>query len=554
MTVPTGRLQFFTLEAGDYLDRLADLARRPTAPDSDELVRLTRALRGSALMAGLTAFSQAASGLEQVAKAFREGQWRWGPAEAERIANAVAQMKGLVGRAGEWTDTDSAAATALGRELVEALAGTIPVARPGRPQLGPVDQLPPSVRNFIAREGALVAGSLEHAAQGVDLGPLDQAAELVLRRLQPLRGLGSLPDLAPLPDFLDAVELALRVAREQAPPPGTARALRNLATAIGRLAREVADQGRANPDSPEVAAAAAQLLAIFGREDDVVDVGSLFFEGDPTPIVELGKAPLTGPAEVEEIGLVSLGDRLRHAADLLQAASSETARNLLLFGLLIELRPAARRARLDRSGLAPFLEGVARSVAAGIAGRSPEEFATHLREAAEVLTRSAGFRDAVLLGDDLVPATESLARLAEGPGVVPIEQLAPDAEPPVPMADAGPPAPAAPDAFERSFTMLFELEQPVPAVVEVPEASAPASADSAGPESAPQAESFEVHPGQVVDVVAIESLLYRGRRALERADRVRIELSRALSEERPFAEIQPLVSELIDLVPLALEE
>ncbi len=519
MTVPTGRLQFFTLEAGDYLDRLADLAGRPTAPDPDEFVRLTRALRGSALMAGLTAFSQAASGLEQVAKAFREGQWRWSPAQAERVASAVARLKGLVGRAGEWTDTDSAAATALGRELVEALAGTVPVVPPARPPLEPVDQLPPSVRDFIAREGALVAGSLEHAAQGVDLGPLDQAAELVLRRLQPLRGLGSLPNLAPLPDFLDAVELALRAAREQAPPPGTARALRNLAAAIGRLAREVADQGRANPDSPEAAAAAAQLLATFGREDDVVEIGSLYFEGDPTPIVEVGKIAAAEPADVEEIGLVSLGDRLRHAADLLQAATSETARHLLLFGLLVELRPAARRARLDRPGLAPFLEGVTRSVARGIAGRSPAEFAAHLREAAEVLAQGAGSRDAVLLSDDLVPATESLARLATTAAeVVPIEQLAPDAQPPSPAPDAGPPAPSAPDAFERSLTTLFELER------------------------------------TVVDVVAIESLLYRGRRALERADQVRIELSRALNEERPFAEIQPLVSELIDLVPLALAE
>ena len=55
-------------------------------------------------------------------------------------------------------------------------------------------------------------------------------------------------------------------------------------------------------------------------------------------------------------------------------------------------------------------------------------------------------------------------------------------------------------------------------------------------------------------VVAIDTLLYRGRRALERADLVRRDLSDALKAGRSFPEVEPLVSELIDLVPLALAE
>jgi hypothetical protein len=56
------------------------------------------------------------------------------------------------------------------------------------------------------------------------------------------------------------------------------------------------------------------------------------------------------------------------------------------------------------------------------------------------------------------------------------------------------------------------------------------------------------------DVVPIATLLFRGRRALERADQVRLALSDGLRAQRSFREIEPLVSELIDLVPLALEE
>ena len=61
-------------------------------------------------------------------------------------------------------------------------------------------------------------------------------------------------------------------------------------------------------------------------------------------------------------------------------------------------------------------------------------------------------------------------------------------------------------------------------------------------------------PADATDVVAIDDLLYRGRRALERADAVRLQLSDALKRSNAYLDIEPLVSELIDLVPLALTD
>src|SRR5690349_4686383 len=95
MNVPSGRLQFFTLEAGDYLERLGMIVGRPTPPDPDELVRLTRALRGAALMAGLSDFSSAAAAFEHIAKAHRAGQWAGGPAATELLADAIEELKRL---------------------------------------------------------------------------------------------------------------------------------------------------------------------------------------------------------------------------------------------------------------------------------------------------------------------------------------------------------------------------------------------------------------------------------------------------------------------------
>ena len=48
---PLGMSDFFALEAGEYLERLDGLLAAGDSPNTDELVRLARALRGSALMA-----------------------------------------------------------------------------------------------------------------------------------------------------------------------------------------------------------------------------------------------------------------------------------------------------------------------------------------------------------------------------------------------------------------------------------------------------------------------------------------------------------------------
>jgi hypothetical protein len=118
---------------------------------------------------------------------------------------------------------------------------------------------------------------------------------------------------------------------------------------------------------------------------------------------------------------------------------------------------------------------------------------------------------------------------------VPIESLAPEPLAPEPLAPVEPPGLIR--AFARSFSTYHELRYPAeaePALAASVESTAESTVESA--------------------VVPIDSLLYRGRRALERANVVRLELSGALAASLSFGEIQPLVSELIDLVPLALAE
>ncbi len=587
MNTPTGRLQFFALEAGDYLERLALIAGRETRPNADEMVRLSRALRGAALMAGLHPFSQAAAGLEQVAKALREGQWPWDAGHREIAADAVEELKRLTRQAGTWNDADTGAALALGRGLVATLGTDHPA--PARPEPAETtDELPASVRAFVAREGALVAGSLEHAAQAAELGPVDERADLVLHRLQPLRGLATLPALSPLPELLDAIELTIRSLRDEAMPPGSSTGLRAAAAAVSRLAREIAERGEADVGAPEIAGAATALLHTFASDADVVDIETLFAEGDLSPIVQRGEsaAPEAGPDPTIE--LVGFADRLRQAADQLGSTDLPAARDLHLYSLAVQLRPLAQETRRERPYLTPLVDAVTGAIRRGAASDAAAAFAGHLRGAAEHLGRASESRNAVFLTDDLADVVAALEGMPGGavpaPVVLPepepadlmpeaelveiaelevetVEIGALDFEPAAPEpvqaadeADVVPieslaPAEAEPmTPFEESFSTWYRLEhEPAPPAPSPPE-PAPVSPEVAPPPLAAAPPVLEL------DVVPIESLLYQGRRALERADVVRRELSHALARHQAFSDVEPLVSELIDLVPLALAE
>src|SRR6266700_3034388 len=119
---PLGMSDFFALEAGEYLERLDGMLAKGDSPSADEIVRLARALRGSALMANQPAIARAAAGLEVLARAVREGRRAWDPQTQQLALRAVDDLKIFVRGAGSWTDADTAKAEALAVEL-EQVAG-----------------------------------------------------------------------------------------------------------------------------------------------------------------------------------------------------------------------------------------------------------------------------------------------------------------------------------------------------------------------------------------------------------------------------------------------
>jgi chemotaxis protein histidine kinase CheA len=533
MSNPLASADFFALEAGECLDRLELLTRRDDAPPAEDFLRASRVLRGSALMASQQAIARAAGGLESVARALREGRRAWDPGCREQVAQAIEEFRLLVRRVREWDDGDTLRAGRLAVSL-ETLAGR-PVAEPGE-QRGEGGEINAGVRAFVAREGALIASALDRAARALQVAPGDrEPLYTVIRRMQSLRGLAELSELAPLPEILDGIELAVGdLTRLFAPPPGVHEVMAAAALALTRISRDIAERGRSDPDAEEARVFTELLLRAFAVERDVVPIETLYHEGDPSPFTPApGQPQFEAPAPLGPLELVSHGEHLCQIADFIARASSATERDLRLYRLIGALRSAAVPGPDPVAGaLAVFARSTREALAAGVSSRSTEELVASLRAAGELLRSVADAGDRMQVSRRLLDVAYRLDQARSGaeeavvpktpvdlePDVVPIESLAPDEA----------------SALETSFRTLERVQRE--RVTAQPSIEALMGAE-------PPAET-----------VAIESLCYRGRSALERAAAVRGELAADLAGASDLATIRPLLQELLDLVPLALDE
>ncbi len=118
-----GLLDFFVLEASDYVDRLQRLVASdgPQGPDSATLLKLSRGLRGSAVMAKLNTFADAASGLERAARLLNEGRIAWTPGLGISIADSIAELRALIPMARLWGEHHDERARTAGGKLASVL-------------------------------------------------------------------------------------------------------------------------------------------------------------------------------------------------------------------------------------------------------------------------------------------------------------------------------------------------------------------------------------------------------------------------------------------------
>ena len=555
---PLGMSDFFALEAGEYLERLDALLAAGDHPNVEELVRLARALRGSALMASQAAIARTAAGLEALARAVREGRRVWDATSKQLAVRGVDDLKIFVRRAASWTDADTAKAEALAQEL-EQLAGRPSAQVRAAEAIG----LDAGARAFIAREGAAIASALDRASQTLRATPLARdPLQHVQRALQPLRGLAAVNDLPPLPDLLEGIDRAIGDLAHSGlePPANLGELLQAGAVAIARAAREVAEKGRPDPEGAQFRQFAALLVGFLESEPDVVSIGSLYYSDSGPHIVSRG-VPAARPSTLGRLELVSHGEHLRQAADSLERAPSATQRELRAHTLA-----ATFRALADGGGagalsdhVAQFATAAREAVTSGIAVSNPAAFAAELRRAGDLLA-GAGDTEEETLASELDALATTIRSIRPG------------------VATTAPPAPPAPPRAAPPATAAPRAAAPPPTRATPADAALPESADLVGSWAAYQRLAQDgIQPASLEELIAgagrvptrepsrdtarppasaprelpivdVRMLLYRGDRALKRAQELR-----AVAKQASGDTLRALVDEVCDLVALALE-
>ena len=569
MTGAPGFLEFFILEASEYVQQLDGLLLGGSSigPDARALQRVARALRGTATMAKLSSFADVAAGVERVARAMQDGVLQWDPALGGALVAAVDDLKVLLHSARTWSPADDQRAVARADELAR-FAPTATAAQPrGTTAPAAADSA------FLATEAANIAAGLELLTTRGDTA----TAANVLGRVRALRGVASVKEVTPLSDTLEATEDAAR-GLESGDQQLSAESRRLLDTAAAYLRTlSVALRSGASVDAPDdtrdaFAAAQEAWRNRAGERERIVPIAELFY-GDGSPgLVEASANPPTSAQERFRLELVSFGEHLREVVAGARIAKDpavieRTRRHVhdTLVGLQADAESFGETevaafigdhvesaGRMDFLGLAA-LEDLASVLAHP--GAQGERMATRLREIAGERTFASaigsGFESGAPTPSDAPPTAvraEAITPMPPPvstpplptPGVDAPEELV--AEPiaetvaePIAEPDAEPDVPA--HAPLPAYVELNALDIAAAALID----SGIAALDrfTAQPFSQPTPIAEDI-------VVPIESLLYSGRAALDRAVEIRDQLRRT----GPTSDTAAL-EEIFDLLELA---
>lgn len=570
MSGPAGFLEFFILEASDYVEQLDGLllGGGPNGPDAVAVQRTARALRGTATMAKIPSFAELASGVEGIGRAIQDGAVQWGPALGGALVAAIDDLKTLLHSARTWSPADDKRAIARAAELARFApahaAGTATAAARTSPSGGGSP--------FLATEAANIAAGLELLTAHAD-DP--ETAANVLRRVRALRGVAGVKEIGPLSDALEATEAAARGVESGNEPLNdeARRLLERAAIQLRALASALRTGGDVNAQTPEREAFVAAHETWSGHTGEpklVVPIAHLFYSDGAPGVVETSQHPPTSAFQRFRMELVSLGEHLgqvvaasrqasdaasaararrdlRRALDALQAAAEsfgeqdvadfigthvQSTEHIDFLGLAaledlasLLLEPGSEGQRLSER-LREIVGGrdLTRAIGAGFGGEEPAQ--TRARE--RPLTRSVNPQT----------AAAPLAVAVERPPVAP---LAAPFSPSVASATVPAPPPRQRQSAPPGIAAATEvLDQYSAGLID----ASIAALD--GLEANPFSDPVPL-PEDVV--VPIESLLYRGRAALDRAVEIRDELRGTIPVRGPTA-----LEELFDLLELARAE
>jgi chemotaxis protein histidine kinase CheA len=331
-----GLLDFFVLEATEYVDQLDALASRATIapPESVPFARAARGLRGAATMAKLGGIAEVATGLERLIRQLRDGNLRWNAALRGTAIAAIDDLKFLVRGARTWGESEDKRVTTRMREL---------------------DQVAPKQVTPVQRGkgAAYLAGAAADAAAGLlayaEAPSSPEEFAETMRRVRALRGVAALKDLPPLAEVVDAVDVAakpIELGHENATAERR-RLLRAAARVLLEGGEAVRQGGLPPTDSVAVRefAHAADTLRSGERDvEDVVPINSLFPDGDPASHITASPNPPTTATQRFRLEVVSQAEHLRRLVADGRAAVDAATRDRVGRELRTAVRALARAA------------------------------------------------------------------------------------------------------------------------------------------------------------------------------------------------------------------
>jgi chemotaxis protein histidine kinase CheA len=551
MTAPAGFLDFFVLEAGEYIEQLDGLllTAGKAGPDAEALQRVARALRGSATMAKLTAFAEMAAGVERVGRGLKGGVTLWEPALAGALVAAVDDCKLLLRNVRAWSPADDARS----RARIDELA-----------RYAPARTATPAASQQSASDGGFLATEVSNIGAGAELlatRPSDRdAAANVLRRVRAMRGIAGIKDHPSLADVLEATEYAAHPLERGVAEISADRlaVLGAAATVLRGISAAMRIGSSLDPASPEIARFAAALDAMQEKETEqerVVPIAELFHQDGGPTVVQRAPNPPTSPAERFRLEVVSQGEHLRRLVSDARAARDDLARDRVRRALRQALRGLRQAAesygehdvaafvashnddvvRLDSRALdsldevAAMLAQPATSPGSLVARlRALQEGPQAVAETPDALTTSASTTSAYTGSAPAQSSPHSITPVRPStiapPSAVPQERDRPAAAAVADLAASGTraPAPQLGSLLDAGIAKLGALE------------SAPLAAP------APLGEQPDV---------PIDVLLYRGRAAIERCLEIRDQVRSAGGP----VDAETL-GELFDLLDLALTD
>lgn len=514
-----GLLDFFTLEASEYVEQLDALVSRATAspPDAEAFARGVRSLRGAATMAKVMGVANLAVALERLAKQVKDGELAWDASSRGVAISAIDDAKILIRAVRTWGPGEDARVAERVAEL-ERVAPKREGASAKR-----------SASDYLATATADAAAALLEYAENPTGAP---QFSRVMDKVRALRGVAALKDLPPLGEVVDAVD-AVAKPIELGHEDATADRRRLFRTAA-RVLLEGGDAvrlGNAPPtDSPalqEFTLASAAVSGGASDADDVVPIAALLAEG--ADAVQAAANPPTTAAHRFRLEVVSQAEHLRRLVHDGRHAKDGATRDRLSR----EMRGAVR-------GLARAAQSFGALEIANLFLAAERGAAALEQPALDVLERGAMMLSAADAAPEaMAPQFVSLSELLSR-GVTPMVASTPPRAT-MPAAPRAPTPAAATPAAMPSFGGGA-----------APSGSALRSLLAQGLSGlAPLDSSTFAAPvvGDEDDVIPIEDLLFRGKDALARA----IQIGDALRSGGHAPDAATL-AELYDLLQLAAAE